>query len=271
MKMKNNLLFYILISTVLFSCTEVLVVDLPADDEKLVIEGLLTTQAKRFQVKLSKTKSLSTTDGYPAVDGATIVLADNVGNVDTLALLSTGVYQSKIAITGVVGRTYYLTVNVNGKSYIAEDKLLKVSPIDSLYAVYLKAGEEIGITEDGYYVFFNSSDPPTEKNYYIYNMFRNNLSVLDQTQIAVTDDRFFAPIIIGFRLPGKYSLGDKAKVELFSLSEGGFTFYNGLAAQLQSDGGFFSTPPANAISNFSNGALGFFQVSDVQVDSLFIK
>ncbi|HWZ23389.1 MAG TPA: DUF4249 family protein, partial [Cytophagaceae bacterium] len=126
------------------------------------------------------------------------------------------------------------------------------------------------VTEDGYYLFFNSTDPPAEKNYYMEKIYRNGVSVLNSNQIAVFDDRFLSPVLIGVRLPGKYKIGDHVRFEWYSLSENGYIFYNGLSTQLQNDGGFFSTPPANAVSNLSNGALGFFQASDIQVDSIIV-
>jgi hypothetical protein len=270
MKRKNSIWLCIFLSCFVMSCTKVLDVTVPTQEDKIVIEGLVTTQTQPFVVKVSKTIALGDTSSFPKVNNAIVVIADNTGNRDTLKLVTPGVYETASPRTGVVGRTYMITVTVAGITYSGQDRLYSVSPIDSLYAIYLTAGSGVGITDNGYYVFYNSTDPPGVKNYYLDKVFRNGLSVLNPSQIVVYNDQFLSPVLIGVRLPGKYNMGDHVVFELYSLSENAYTFYNGLNTQLQNDGGFFSTPPANAVSNLSNGALGFFQASDVSIDSLIV-
>lgn len=259
-----------MLSLFAMSCTKVLDVSLPTQEDKIVIEGLVTTQTKPFKVKVSKTIALGDSNRFPAVNNAVIIIADNIGNRDTLKLMSAGIYETVTPRKGVVGRTYLITVTIDGTTYSGQDQLNSVSPIDSLYTIYLTAGSGIGITEDGYYLFYNSTDPPAEKNYYQDKIFKNGISILSPSQIGVYDDRFLAPVLKGVRLPGRYNSGDHVTFDLYSLTQNAYIFYNGLSTQLQNDGGFFSTPPANAISNLSNGAIGYFQASDIKVDSLIV-
>jgi hypothetical protein len=270
MKRYNILLYTILLSVIGTSCTQVLDVSVANEEDRVVIEGLVTTQTKPYQVKVTRTIPLGNGSVYPVVNNARVIIADNIGNRDTLILAAPGIYRTIGPRTGVIGRTYYLSVEVGGITYYGQDKLPACTPIDSLYSQYKTAGSGIGITDDAFYLFFDGTDPANEKNYYRYIVYKNNDPVLSPSEIAVYDDRFLAPVIKGARLDGKYATGDKAKVELYSLSEAGYIFYNGLATQLQNDGGFFSTPPANAISNISGGALGFFQTSDFHADSIIV-
>ena len=252
------------------SCTKKLDIKIDSQADRVVVEGLITNEVTPFVVKLSKTLALQDSNQYPKINNAFVTVADDAGHLDTLLFIADGVYRTNGPRQGVVGRTYFLTVIANGQTYTAQDKLFSVSPIDSVYSKYQTAGSGLGIREDGYYVYFNSTDPPNEKNYYYYEVYRNDSSVLKSNQIGVYDDRFLAPVIIGSRLPGKYKLGDKMNFNLYSLSEAGYKYYNGIQLQLQNDGGFFSTPPANAPNNLSNGALGFFRASSVSRDSLII-
>jgi len=271
--MKKNivLMFFTIISLGIYSCTQVLDVSVPNEDDRLVVEGLVTTQLIPYQVKLSKTVALGKGSAYPLVNDAEVIISDNVGNRDTLKLVAPGVYKTKVPKAAVVGRTYFLTIKQGGLTYYGQDKLLQVCPIDSFYVEYKKAGSGIGIKKDGYYLFFNFTDPYAEKNYYQDKVFKNGEAVLGQSELDVYDDLFLLhPQVKGSRLPGRYATGDKVKLEFYSLSQEAYTFYGGLINQLQNDGGFFSTPPANAASNMSNGALGFFQVSDLKVDSLVV-
>lgn len=266
----NSLLFLLLISVLFSACTEVLVVDLPTEEDKIVIEGSVTTETKPFFVKLSKAIALGQGSVYPSISNALVIIGDNVGNRDTLKLISPGVYKTVGVRTGVVGRIYFLSVTVNGVNYFGQDEILPVSKIDSVYAVFKKAGSGLFISDDGFYASFDYSDPTSKKNYYMYRLYKNGNPVLSPSEIAVYDDRFLAGTIKGQRLEGRYGTGDKIRLELYSLSESGYVFYNGLVNQLQNDGGFFSTPPANAISNMSGGAFGFFRASDISIDSTFI-
>jgi hypothetical protein len=252
------------------SCTKVLDIKIDSQADRVVIEGLITNQVAPFTVKLSKTLALADSNTYPKINNAFVSIGDDAGHLDTLQFIANGLYETNGLRQGVVGRTYFLTVKVDGQTYIAQDKLFSVSRIDSLYMEYKQAGSGLGITEDGYYAYFNSTDPPNEKNYYNLTIFRNGSSVLKSNQLDISDDRFLAPVIIGSRLPGKFNLGDKVVFKLYSLSEPAYNYYYGVSLQLQNDGGFFSTPPANAPNNLSDGALGFFQASSVSSDSLIV-
>jgi hypothetical protein len=268
MKLIYNIILSLVFTVFISSCTKVLDVEVDEESDQLVIEGKITNEVAPFKIKLSRTLALGDYSEFPKVNNALVTIGDDAGNLDTLAFTSDGVYLTNGNRQGVVGRTYFLTVNVDGKTYTAQDKLPALSPVDSLYFVYLLGGTGLGINEDGYYAFYNSTDPPNEKNYYYYEVYRNNISVLKSNQVGVYDDRFLAPIIIGSRIPGKFNEYDKLNFHLYSLSENAYNYYNGISLQLQNDGGFFGTPPANAPNNLSGGALGFFQTSSVVRDSL---
>ncbi len=75
---------------------------------------------------------------------------------------------------------------------------------------------------------------------------------------GVTSPIFFAP-------------GDVARIEMYSISRDAFVFYNDLQNLLNSDGGLFSQPPSNSRTNLSNGALGFFQASALDISAVEIK
>jgi hypothetical protein len=270
--MKHSVILFSVLISCLFleACVKVLDVDIDERDEKLVVEGLVTNQNEPYTVRLSKTLVVHKGSDFPKVSNAVVVISDDAGNRDTLVLAEEGLYTTSGPRQGVVGRTYHLSVEVDGKMYTAQDRLESLSPIDSFYTVYIPGGSRPGFSEDGHYAFFNTTDPPQEKNYYMYHLYKNKESVLSINRIAVFDDRFLAPVIIGSRLPGRYESGDTLLLQFYSLSEKAYLYYDGIAQQLQNDGGFFSTPPANAPTNMTGGALGFFQASSLEVDSLLV-
>ena len=272
---KKNHLFSLLLCTIVWmvSCTKELKVNVSNENDRVVIDALVTDQLTPYTVQLSKTLAIDQGNNFPAINNAFVTIGDDAGHLDTLPLVTNGLYTTKGARQGVVGRTYFLTVQVDGQTYVAQDKLLSVSKIDTMNSVYQAAGSGLGITENGYYIYYSFKDihAPNSLNYYYYEVYRNNISVLNSSQVGVFSDQFLTSMVENYRLPGKFNIGDKALFKLYSLSESAYNFYNGMQQQLQNDGGFFSTPPANTPSNLSNGALGFFRVSSLSQDSLMVN
>jgi hypothetical protein len=265
---KYFLLAMIALTSGMSSCTEVLDVELDPEDGKVVVEGLVTDQLRPFRVKLSRTISFSQEGLPPAIDNATVSIADDQGNTFPLFLESNGVYKTAGAEQGIVGRNYTLTVTVDGSTYTATDKLLAVPPIDTIYSIY----RTIDATrfEEGYYAYASSTDPANEENYYLYKFYRNNTPVGEPSDVYINDDRFLSSNIAAVELPGTYVVGDLVKMEIYSLTRKSYLFYFGLASLLNNDGGFFSTPPANAPGNIEGGALGLFQASGLTSDSVLV-
>ncbi|MCS6824858.1 MAG: DUF4249 domain-containing protein [Cytophagaceae bacterium] len=243
------------------SCQEVIDIKLKPGDLKVVIEGLVTNQPEPFVVKISRSEPFTEGNTFTKFENASVTIRDDAGNVYVLSHVGDGVYKTTTPVQGVVGRTYYLTAIVDGVTYTAEDRLYSVPPIDTMYYAYFTP--DATHFQEGYYVYASTSDPPNEKNYYLYKFFRNSDIVGNANTIYVNDDRFLSSQIRGVEIPGVFKEQDVVTMEQYSLSEKAFNFYNGLSLQMLSDGGFFTTPPANAPTNLSNGALGFFQASSV--------
>jgi hypothetical protein len=271
----QKILFYFLLPVActlfLVSCTEVLDVKLDKENDRVVIDGLVTNENKPFSVRLSRTLALDDKGAYPVIKDAFVTIGDNTGNLDTLILQGDSIYVTNGPRQGVPGRTYFLTVRTGGTTYTAQDILTVLTPVDSIYTVFLRPGDAFGVTEAGLFGFYNTTDPPNEKNYYMDESFRNGKRVLGTNSLDVFDDRFLAPVVEGVRISGRFEPGDTLRLERFSLSEAGYNYLNGVVLQLQNDGGFFGTPPANAPNNLSGGALGFFRASSVTKDTLLVQ
>lgn len=161
-------------------------------------------------------------------------------------------------ITGVINRTYTLTVEVEGNTYTAVSVLPELYKADSI-AAYYSSGSLF--EEEGWYVKFYGEDDPSKADYYLIKGYSNDTLLNSNTEINFSDDRFLSQNVNGIDLGYKYDPGDMARVDMFSLTKEAYDFYYAASTQLTSDGGFFSTPPANTPSNFNNGAVGFFQCS----------
>jgi hypothetical protein len=69
-----------------------------------------------------------------------------------------------------------------------------------------------------------------------------------------------------------YGKDDQAVVEVYSLSKVGYIYYNDLFSILNGDsGGMFGPIPASPRTNLNNGAIGFFQVSAIDISAVKIE
>jgi hypothetical protein len=273
--------YIVLIFTALvfWSCEKTVFLDLDQTPSKIVIEGLVTNQPGYQFVKVTRTVDFYESGETPRITDATVLVEDDLGNQFIYIHNpnnhpdSSGYYLPVVPFVGETGRTYYLTVEVNGEQYEASDKLYDVTLIDSLeYRVNID--EEDDPKEDGkfYEVLMYAKEPQETDDYYLFKFFRNDSLVLyNPSDIYFSDDKTLGEEINGIPSPVFYALGDSARVEMYSLSRTGYVFYNDLFNLINNDGGMFSPPPANSRTNLSNGALGFFQVSSVNISGLRIN
>lgn len=271
----KNLIIAILFSVVFFSCDVPVKIDLKQTEPKVVIEGLLTNRPGQQYVKVSKTAGFYGTSKGTGLATATVSVTDDAGNDYTFKhdANSLGYYFPETPFVGEIGKTYHLTVLVDGQAYEAEDKLLSVIPIDKLeYKV--DEDEQEDPEEGGKFIeaLIFAKEPQETKDYYLFKFYRNDSLMFDvDTDVYFSDDELLAENIDGVESPIYYGIGDKAKVEAYSISRSGYIFYSDLQILLNNDGGLFGSPPANCRTNLTNGAVGFFQVSAMNSSEIMIE
>lgn len=260
---------------VFFSCEKTIVLDLNQVASKIVIEGLVTDQPGYQFVKVTRTSGFYATGATPRVTDATVLVEDNLGNQFSYDHNpdSSGYYFPSVTFVGEIGRTYTLTVTVNGETYRAEDKLYDVTPIDSLkYRVNPDEEDDPKEAKKFYEVLLFANEPQATSDYYLFKFYRNDsLKIYNPSDIYFSDDKTLGEEISGVPSPVYYAPADSARVEMYSLSRTGFVFYSDLFNLINNDGGMFSPPPANSRTNLSNGALGFFQVSAIAIAGIRIE
>lgn len=275
----KNIFIVILLSVVFMSCEKTVLLDLNQNIPRLVIEGQVTNQPGYQYVKITRTTGFYQEGESPAVEDATVRVTDDLGNEFVFThnpgnlADSAGIYLPETPFTGVIGRAYKLTVTTDGEVYEAEDAMSAVTSIDSL-ASRISTDEQDDPKDFGrfYEVLMYAKEPQNSTDYYLFKFYRNDsLKVYNDTDIYYADDEVLGENIDGVPSPIYYAPGDLARVEMYSLTRNGFVFYNDLQSLLNSDGGLFSQPPSNSRTNLSNGAVGFFQASALQIKEIVIK
>lgn len=272
--MKRILLLFIGLG-LLFSCEEVVDLDIDQSTPQIVIEGLLTNKDTIQYVKVSRSIQFYES-GLNPVETAIISVTDgsqiytyshNPGAYDSLQ----GYYFSDMPYAGTIGGVYTLTVDVDGVEYQATDSMKFVTDIDSLAVVLAPNPDDEDLEEDRIYqVLLFAEEPQDTEDFYQFQFFRNDTLITSTNNIYVFSDEALGDRLDGLPSPVLFKEGEKASVEIYSLTKEQYLFYSDLGNILNSDGGMFSPPPANPRNTFSNNALGLWQVSAVREGSIEI-
>ncbi len=275
----KNLIILISLAAIFSSCEKTVDLDLRQSESKIVIEGQVTNHTGYQYVRVTRTAGFYDDGATPRVTNANVSVKDDLGNEFLFShnpgglADSTGYYLPDLAFEGEIGRTYTLTVEVDGEIYTAQDKLFSVSGIDSLsYRINPDEEEDPKDYKKFYEVLLYATEPQDEENYYLFKFFRNDsLKVYNLTDIYFADDKILGEAIDGLGSPVYFAPNDKARIEMYSISRAGYIYYIDLSNLLNNDGGLFSQPPSNSRTNLSNGAYGFFQASEVDVKTILIE
>lgn len=249
----NKLLYAIvLIFAVLFSsCEKMVDLDLNSIDPRLVIDASIR-DGEECVVSLSLTQDYFDASPKEYVSEAEVYLSieGSVFPEEQLVETYRGVFKS-VTIKGVVGETYRLRVVVDGEEYRSLATIPEVVHIDKLYVYSLELG--------GKY-WFNPCvafyDPKGIANYYYYTL---KINENQMSGLYLDDDTSFDGLynnrILVFNKEdnddNELKMGDSFTVEILSIDEGAFNYYQSLYS-IASGGG------TNPISNISGGVLGCF-------------
>jgi hypothetical protein len=278
------LAFFFLLSTVLFtSCEDVIEVKLSDENLDLIgVEAEINTQNQPY-VFLYKTLRVDQDVAYPGISGATVVLSDNASPVNQITLVENPAKKGLYVVPGekdykgVAGREYTVTIQTQGVTLTAKDKLSAVSPIDRLEVEPSQRGEKRFLG-----VFIYSQEPLGIGNYYKWDVYVNDKLLADAASLSVAWDKFVdgnyitkLEIFTDFYdttkpEDRKIKLNDVVQVKQTSTSEFAYNYYFQLINQSQT-GGLFSVPPANIKSNFTSSdgkpVLGLFVARDISTSN----
>ncbi len=247
----------LLLVTAITSCQKVIDIDLNKKEPKIVIEGGISDQPGPYLIRVSKTVNFDESNEFPAVSGALLVLHDDMNNSETLSETAPGEYITT-SLQGVAGRTYTLEVTVNAVTYTSVSYLSPAVDIDSLTIEESFWGER--------QVNIHLKDPVETENFY---RVIQEINRVKQNDIYLISDELQNGTSLSMPLFGEYIMlkGDTVTVHLQSIDRAAYDYYRTLAA-LVSGGGPPSDAPANPITGFTNGALGYFSAYAVRTKTI---
>lgn len=276
-----------------YSCTESYDVNFKYREPKLVVDAQLldidTINYIRLTLSKSSFQSYQEMDGkndsYPIeyfepVKDAQVQVIENAENAfifdneninieNNEKTKENGYYWSN-SLKIKAGNTYTLKINWQNKEYTSSCYVGQVPKIDTV-TFELKDAPSIG--KDKFkipYIWFK--DNPATKDYYL---FLTNNAGNGVWSRAILDDEFLTPEVQGIDVFKGESIlywinaypGENfdVRIEMHSISKEVYEYYKALIGQFRNDGGVYTPSPTSPPSNISNGALGFFRVSTVEV------
>jgi hypothetical protein len=269
MKLLKNILLISLV-TFFLSCEKVIDVNLNTAEPKLVIEGNITSELGPYEVILTTSGGYFDNSAVQPVENAFIQISSEDGNIETLSEVSPGKYVTE-NFTGIENSSYNLLVEVEGETYTASESLPSKVKIDTLAYEETNFGPPPDEQGKNISLLCTFTDPGEIENYYRFIIYKNG----ERTDgifnpYLVTDDLLINGRTFTAGLPLIRILpGDIIKLELHTIGFNTFQYFNSLNDALE--GGGMGSTPYNPITNFDNGALGYFGAYTISSDSIVIQ
>jgi hypothetical protein len=236
----------LVISQIASSCTKVIDVAIKDQEPNFVIEGFVTLGDLTHRVTITKTLNLDDASNFATVENASIYLTDDLGNGQNMVLVAPGVYEvSNYPVSE--GRTYTIQVTVEGKVFVAKGKMPMNVPLDEVETVLLSGFPNL---IDGLIPI--RTDPAGIENYYQFNIIIKEEII---PGIFIQTDQFNDGNIMQEPIfPNGVQAGDTVNVVMFGIHKSIYNYFFTMEQNI------LGATPANPISNFSGGCLGYFSV-----------
>lgn len=263
----RRFIYLILISFLTFSCQEEVFLDLKTAERTPVVEAVWTNTVGLNQVYVSFSRNYYSDEPNEIVKDADVFILD-LESDQRIRFRFNEQFESYLPVnnvTGELGKVYELHVIIEGKEYVSQGQMLEPPVLDSLTFAFQ---EERVFREEGYYLTLYGKIPFIDDNNYRIRIIRNDTLLNRRSDYLLFDDSFGTSILDrGFELSGfAFNEGDRVRLELFRLNLDVYDYLSQLVNLLFNDGGLFSPPPQNPVSNIrpldgEGEVLGYFMVS----------
>lgn len=225
----------------------------------IVIEGLvIDSQGKSF-VKLSLTSPYADSVSINHINNAAVNIIEDDSINYTFNLASDGYYTNSSFI-GKVNSMYSLIISYQETEYIAKSKLLPVCSIDSLVPKVISNESQKSPEYEVNVYAKRSSEEFT--SYYIVRIYKNGILFNNYPDLLIVSDAYLESFN-DLTLPKTFTTADTVKVEIYSISEQLYDYYDEMMGLVNGSLNTVYFSPKNPKTNISNGALGIFQTSSV--------
>jgi hypothetical protein len=258
---------------ILSSCTERIDIQTDEEFQKLAVEGYITPSKQ--SIRLTETSGYFSQEAPAPVRNALVVVSMDDGEYQfSEDAENPGYYLPPEDFEVKAEATYKLDIDlqeaIGGESSFESEATMPVlvDEVDSINVFYRSDFES-------WIVQLYAYEPPGP-NFYAFSAFVNNKPITDSlSRIGAVDDRivdgtYLNGIWVLFLRENEVAVGDTVSLATISISEDYYRFLSEAQTELSPNNPLFSGPPANVMSNISNGALGYFAVYSSVMTSTII-
>ena len=270
---KTGVHYFILMAILsLSSCTDVIELEVPTEAPRLVIEASINwekeTVGNNQGIKLSKSTPYFDTNGTEPVLGASVKITNDTNGADFIFTDNSDGTYSTDSFVPILNNSYTLEVINEGETYIAQENLIAVPSILSVYQ------STDYFFQDLLEVNFEFLDPKDEVNYYFIK-FQEQADVLPT--LSTLKDEFINGNLITISNERRenedinqepYAPGDLVDMELYGISKEYYDYMTILINQSESGGPFDTTPvPLRGncinVNTPDSDPYGYFRITEV--------
>ena len=264
------------------SCTDVIEVEVPKAEPRLVIEASMDwekgSEGNEQMIKLSLSTPYFDNLSETAVTGASVkVIKDNDQTEVVFIDQNDGTYTTD-EFVAVMNQSYTLEVIYGNEVYMASGKITPVTKITALFQ-----SKENGFDKNALEVNIEYIDPKDIKNFYLVKFQRRGdlLPALFDMKDEFTDGNlmtiFYEKLEDEDSGETEFQPGDIVDISLLGVSEQYYNYIRLLIAQSGGPGGPFTTIPGEIkgncfnVSNPEKYPFGYFRLSEVDSRGFLFK
>ncbi len=180
-------------SFLLTSCIEDFRIDTKDGEQLIGINGYFTNEYKKHQIVISKTTDFYSEEDAEMISDAEVFIHDGTDTIYFEETENKGHYQTIDSVAGVIGRTYYLSVNIIDEdglhNYYSQSTMREnINQIDSLVVKEVEDTfmsnfmENTKVYSTNLYPYFQSIDDP--KTNYLINIIVNDTVFLNDSFLS---------------------------------------------------------------------------------------
>ena len=256
-----------IVAVMLVACEEK--VDLPIasqDTGLLVVESVFTNELKNQLVKLSLPYGQSNGESLPASGATVIAFEDTTAFPLAEVPPASGMYYTSER-RAVAGKLYTLVIQYKGKTFFARDHAVPVQPLTPLGLTSGGDGYSLVLTQTGDDPYYIEHDIGWHNTPACNSGESCNAQVVFYDLKTIDANEIFKPDKAAFSFP-KGSVVIRKK---YSVSPAYRAFLRSMLSETEWRGSVFDVERANAPTNLSAGAVGFFAVSTMISDTTLVQ
>lgn len=296
--MMRLIIYFLFVAICLIGCEDPISPDLEESSNSLIIDAFVTNVPGEQHIYINRSIPYFEQDFLPKVEGAIVYVDDLTSGTRYDFTENDSSYSVSFSDTlNAIDHIFRLTVEVEEQIYQAFSDMGRVPPVDSIKFSFVP--EDPFIDQDYYLAEFVSRDFNGPGDTYWIRAWKNGQELNEPNEINVAFDAGFSA---GSNIDGEvfvqpiqnainpidlnendefiapYLVGDSVYVEIHSINEATFFFFQELQTQTDRPGGFgalFAQPLANVPTNIFNvneeendAVRGFFNVAAVSAAGL---